>query len=62
MRVDIGGRSDCAVSKPRLNLFQADPLCKQKRGTAMPLRYNYDKPEKPRNTGHQTPYDNLIFR
>ena len=48
MRVNIGGCSDGTVTKPRLNFLHGDTLGKQKRCTAMPLRYNYDKPEKPR--------------
>ena len=36
------------MPKPFLNLFQAHTMCVQETGAAMPLRYNYDKPEKPR--------------
>ena len=50
VRVNIGGCSDGAVTKPRLNFLHGDTLGKQKRCTAMPLRYNYDKPEKPRTS------------
>lgn len=31
-----------------LNALDISTVFKQKRGTCMPLRYNYDKPEKPR--------------
>ena len=48
MCVDIGSSADVAVPQPFLNLFQAHTIGVQQTGTAMPLRYNYDKPEKPR--------------
>ena len=48
MCVNIGSSADVAVSQPLLNLFQAHTIGIQQTGTAMPLRYNYDKPEKPR--------------
>ena len=40
MRVNIGGRSDSAVTKPRLNFLHGDTLGKQKRCTAMPKSWN----------------------
>ena len=48
MCVDIGCCADIAVSQPFLNLLQAHTIGIEETGTAMPLRYNYDKPEKPR--------------
>ena len=33
--INISCRSDCTVSKPCLNLFKANPLCEQKRGTCV---------------------------
>ena len=48
MCVNIGSGADVAVPQPFLNLLQAHTIGIQQTGTAMPLRYNYDKPEKPR--------------
>ena len=48
MPIDIGSRLNVAVSHPFLHIFQAAAVVQQQTGTAMPLRYNYDKPEKPR--------------
>ena len=48
MCVNIGSGADAAVSQPFLNLLQAHTIGIEQTGTAMPLRYNYDKPEKPR--------------
>ena len=36
------------MSQPLLDVPQTDTVGVKKAGTAMPLRYNYDKPEKPR--------------
>ena len=36
------------VSQPILNLLHRNTVCQHAWGTTMPLRYNYDKPEKPR--------------
>ncbi len=57
-RTDLGGKflmhinicrgGNRTVSQPGLNILQADTIGKKQAGTAMPLRYNYDKPEKPR--------------
>lgn len=47
MRVDIGCGADVAVPQPFLNLLQAHTIGVQQAGTAVPLRYNYDKPGKP---------------
>ena len=48
MGVDIGGRSNITVSKPFLDVLQRNAVCIKQAGAAVPLRYNYDKPEKPR--------------
>ena len=48
MGINIGSCGKIAVSKPLLNLFHRNAICQQQAGTGMPLRYNYDKPEKPR--------------
>ena len=47
MGVDVGGRSNIAVSKPFLDVLQRNAICVEQAGAAMPLRYNYDKPGKP---------------
>lgn len=46
--VNIRCRSDVAMPQPLLDVPQTDTVGVKKAGTAMPLRYNYDKPEKPR--------------
>ena len=48
MAVDVRRGADVAVTKPLLNLFHGHVVCQQQRGATVPLRYNYDKPEKPR--------------
>ena len=48
MGVDVGGRAEVAVPQPLLNLLHGDAVFQQQAGAAVPLRYNYDKPEKPR--------------
>ena len=48
MSIDICCRADGTVTEPCLDFFKADTLCEQERSATMPLRYNYDKPEKPR--------------
>ena len=48
MGIDIGGRAEIRVAEPFLDLLQRHAVGQQQAGTAMPLRYNYDKPEKPR--------------
>ena len=48
MDVNIGGGGKVAVPQPFLNLLHGNAVCQKKAGAAMPLRYNYDKPEKPR--------------
>ena len=46
--VDIRRGGKVAVSQPLLNVLERHAVGQQQAGTAMPLRYNYDKPEKPR--------------
>ena len=48
MGVDVGGRAEVAVPQPLLDLLHGDAVFQQQAGATMPLRYNYDKPEKPR--------------
>ena len=48
MAVDVCGHLDVRVSQPLLHVFQAVALRQQHAGAGVPLRYNYDKPEKPR--------------
>ena len=48
VRVDIRRRAEIAVPQPLLNLLHRDAVGQQKTGAGVPLRYNYDKPEKPR--------------
>ena len=48
MAVNIRRRADVAVAQPLLDLLERHAVGQQQAGTAVPLRYNYDKPEKPR--------------
>ena len=48
MAVNIRRRADITVTEPFLNLLHRDIIGKEQRCAAVPLRYNYDKPEKPR--------------
>ena len=48
MGVEVGGGAVVAVAQPGLNLLHGYAIAQQKARTAVPLRYNYDKPEKPR--------------
>ena len=48
MGINIGGRAEIRVSEPFLDLLQRHAVGQQQAGAAMTLRYNYDKPEKPR--------------
>ena len=48
MCINVACRADVAVPQPLLNLLQAHAIDIEQTGAAMPLRYNYDKPEKPR--------------
>ena len=46
--IDVGGGLDIAMPHPLLNVFQTETLIQKQTCVAVPLRYNYDKPEKPR--------------
>ena len=48
MCINVACCADVTVTEPLLNLFQAHTIGVEQAGAAMPLRYNYDKPEKPR--------------
>lgn len=48
MCINIAGGADIAVPQPLLNFLQAHAVGIKQACAAMPLRYNYDKPEKPR--------------
>ena len=48
MGVDVRRGGKVAVPQPLLNVFEGDAIGQQQAGAAVPLRYNYDKPEKPR--------------
>ena len=48
MRIDIGGGGEIAVSQPFLDLLHRHAIGQEKRGAAVPLRYNNDKPEESR--------------
>ena len=48
MAVDVRSHLDVRVAQPLLHVFQAVALRQQHAGAGVPLRYNYDKPEKPR--------------
>ena len=48
MCINVACCADVAVTQPLLNLLQAHAIGIEQAGAAMPLRYNYDKPEKPR--------------
>ena len=46
--VDVGRHLDITVAQPLLHVLEGEAVTQQETGAAMPLRYNYDKPEKPR--------------
>ena len=48
MGVDVRRGGDVAVAQPFLDLLHGHTLFQQQAGAGVPLRYNYDKPEKPR--------------
>ena len=48
VRVDVRRRAEITVPQPLLNLFERHMVRKQQARAAVPLRYNYDKPGKPR--------------
>ena len=49
-RVDVQpqGSADIGVTQQLTDAFHVHPPLHTPRGVAVPLRYNYDKPEKPR--------------
>ena len=48
MCINVACSADIAVPQPLLNLFQRNAVRKKQTCATVPLRYNYDKPEKPR--------------
>ena len=48
MCINVACCADVTVTKPLLDFLQAHAIGIEQTGAAMPLRYNYDKPEKPR--------------
>ena len=48
MRVDVGRGAEVAVPEPFLNLLHGNAFRQQQACAAVPLRYKYDQPEKPR--------------
>ena len=48
MTVNIRRRADVAVTQPLLNVLEGNAVFQRQRCEGVPLRYNYDKPEKPR--------------
>ena len=48
MGIDVRGCGNIAVAQPFLDFLQAHAIDIKQTRAAMPLRYNYDKPEKPR--------------
>ena len=48
MAVNIRCGREVAVTQPLLNLLHRNIVCQKQAGAGVPLRYNYDKPEKPR--------------
>ena len=50
MCINVACCADVTVTKPLLDFLQAHAIGIEQTGAAMPLRYNYDKPEKPRTS------------
>ena len=48
MGVDVRRGGEVAMAQPLLNVLEGNAVGQQQAGAAVPLRYNYDKPEKPR--------------
>ena len=48
MRIGIPRHFYFSVSEPPSDFLYVDSLVSEQTHVAMPLRYNYDKPEKPR--------------
>ena len=49
MRIDICCSRKVTMTKPLLDIFQSKAHVDEQTCATMPLRYNNDKPEKPRN-------------
>ena len=50
MRVDVRRGGEVTVTEPFLDLLQLYTVLQKQTGARVPLRYNYDKPEKPCNS------------
>ena len=48
MCINVACGADVTVAEPLLDFLQTYTVGIEQAGAAMPLRYNYDKPEKPR--------------
>ena len=48
--VNIGRGGKAGMPQPHLYLFHRDFVLDEQTGAGVPLRYNYDKPEKPRTS------------
>ena len=48
MYINVACCVDVTVTQPLLDFLEAHAIGIEQTGAAMPLRYNYDKPEKPR--------------
>ena len=48
MGIDVEGRTDVAVAQSALDGLNVDAMFDHQCRRRVPLRYNYDKPEKPR--------------
>ena len=46
MAIYVGRHLDVAMPQPFLHILERKAVAQQKAGAAIPLRYNYDKPEK----------------
>ena len=46
--VNVCGHLNIGVTHVFLHIFQRKSVVQEQAGAAVPLRYNYDKPEKPR--------------
>ena len=50
MTIDVCCHLNIAVTHPFLYILEVAAVIQKQTGAAMPLRYNYDKPEKPRTS------------
>ena len=48
MDIGVGGKCVITMAQPGLDIFHGIPQVEHDGSAAVPLRYNYDKPEKPR--------------